>query len=316
MATHNVDAGLPTTESPVDRYHVHSTDVLHDTARVNVTEEHSDTVIWYKERFLTDDEIVEHIVHNPTSTICWTIHRPNRGWYIRIRSRHFPPGVFIPLTPVPPTSPHHVDAALSFLSRTNMPSPREPGEAFTFQEGSSSSTVHSYPPTPPPPPPPTSSSPPSSVKSEEYFGRSKQNPQVSEFVLAPHSSQHVETTEDSSIFVRAYAALRNHKPSHSNSFTLSRVLQPPISPPPYAPASADPVPAPTTERPKSILCPPLLVFHDRTPVYSVASFTGIIEIDKAEERLVGVDTSFWIAVALTYLEFLAERESYLAALSD
>ncbi|KAK0201158.1 hypothetical protein DFS33DRAFT_1111761 [Desarmillaria ectypa] len=315
MVTHNADAGLPTTESTVDRYNVHSTDVLQD-ARVNVTEEHTDAVIWYKERFLTDDEIVEHIVYNPTSTICWTIHRPKRGWYIRIRSRHFPPGVFIPLTPVPPTSPHHVDAALSFLSQTNMPSPREAGGAFTFQEGSSSSTIHSYPPTPPPPPPPASSSPPSSVKSEEYFGRSKQKPQVSEFILAPHSLQHVETGEDSSIFVRAFAALRNHKPSHSNSFTLSRVLQPLVSPPPYVPASADPVPAPTTEHPNSVLCPPLLVFHDRTPVYSVASFTGTIEIDKAEERLVGVDTSFWIAIALTYLEFLAERESYLAALSD
>ncbi|KAG7442692.1 uncharacterized protein BT62DRAFT_982397 [Guyanagaster necrorhizus] len=306
----NVEAGLPTTESHVDRYNVHSTDVIQD-ARVNVTKEHSDTVIWYKERFLTDDEIVEHIVHNPTSKICWTIHRPKRGWYIRIRSRHFPPGVFIPLAPVSPTSPHHVDAALSFFSRTNMPYLREPEEAFTFQEGSSSLSVHSYPPTPPPPPP-GSSSPSSSIKSEEYFGRNKHKPQVSEFILAPHSSQHVETTEDSTIFARAFAALRNHKPSHSNSFTLSRVAQPPVSPPPYA---SDPVLAPT-ERPKSILCPPLLVFHDRTPVYSVASFTGTIEFDRAEEGLVGVDTSFWIAVALTYLEFLAERESYLAALSD
>jgi len=39
-------------------------------------------------------------------------------------------------------------------------------------------------------------------------------------------------------------------------------------------------------------------------------------MDKAEESYLGVDTSFWIAVALTYLEFLEEREGFLAALSD
>jgi hypothetical protein len=53
---------------------------------------------------------------------------------------------------------------------------------------------------------------------------------------------------------------------------------------------------------------PLLVFHDQTPVLTVRSLTGLIEIDKAEESYLGIDTSFWIAVALTYLEFLEERE--------
>jgi len=31
------------------------------------------------------------------------------------------------------------------------------------------------------------------------------------------------------------------------------------------------------------------------------------------ERELGVDRSFWITVALVYLEFLTERESYIAA---
>jgi hypothetical protein len=35
-----------------------------------------------------------------------------------------------------------------------------------------------------------------------------------------------------------------------------------------------------------------------------------------EERTLGVDTSFWIAIALTYLEFLEEREvSILSSIS-
>jgi len=64
------------------------------------------------------------------------------------------------------------------------------------------------------------------------------------------------------------------------------------------------------------LHPPLLVFHDRTPFLTVRSLTGLIDIDDPEEQLLGIDTSFWIAIVLTYLEFLEERESYLAALSD
>lgn len=53
---------------------------------------------------------------------------------------------------------------------------------------------------------------------------------------------------------------------------------------------------------------PLLTFHDQTPVLTVRSLTGLLEIDRSEEILLGVDTSFWIAIALTYLEFLEERE--------
>lgn len=38
-----------------------STDVLQD-ARINVLEETSEQVIWFKERFLGDDEIIEHLI--------------------------------------------------------------------------------------------------------------------------------------------------------------------------------------------------------------------------------------------------------------
>jgi hypothetical protein len=60
--------------------------------------------------------------------------------------------------------------------------------------------------------------------------------------------------------------------------------------------------------PQTYLHTPLIVFHDQTPVLTVRSLTGLIEMNKAEESYLGVDTSFWIAVALTYLEFLEERE--------
>jgi hypothetical protein len=53
---------------------------------------------------------------------------------------------------------------------------------------------------------------------------------------------------------------------------------------------------------------PLLKFHDTTPVLTVRSLSGEIEIEGREEAACGVDRGFWIAVALAYLEFLEERE--------
>lgn len=53
---------------------------------------------------------------------------------------------------------------------------------------------------------------------------------------------------------------------------------------------------------------PLLTFYDRTPLFTAASVTGLLEIDRAEERMLGIDTSFWIAIALAYWEFLEDRE--------
>ncbi|OAX31734.1 hypothetical protein K503DRAFT_657464, partial [Rhizopogon vinicolor AM-OR11-026] len=83
--------------------------------RINVLEEGCD-----KERFLPgDDAIIEHVVHNHTSTICWTIHKSKRGCYIRLRTPSLPPGVSISLLPMPRSSPNYVDAALSFSCRTN-----------------------------------------------------------------------------------------------------------------------------------------------------------------------------------------------------
>jgi len=59
-----------------------------------------------------------------------------------------------------------------------------------------------------------------------------------------------------------------------------------------------------------------LTFHDRTPVLTVRSVTGLLELDERVENDLGVAQSFWVAIALTYLDFLEDRESYLAAVSD
>jgi hypothetical protein len=53
---------------------------------------------------------------------------------------------------------------------------------------------------------------------------------------------------------------------------------------------------------------PLLIFHDTTPVFSVSSSMGILEIHLDEISKLGVDVVFWIAIALAYGEFLGDRE--------
>ncbi|EMD32844.1 hypothetical protein CERSUDRAFT_99212 [Gelatoporia subvermispora B] len=328
----------------MSRYLVQSSDVLSDM-RINVLEENGG-----KERFLADDEIIEHVVENATSTITWSIHRPKRGWYIRLRAASFPPGVFIVLTPVPQSSPYHAEAALTFPCRTNAPpsvsrsltdSPRASlttkgslDSDATLTDGQRDSVVHSYPPTPPAQTPPavvvhppsprsvhakldeleladSDTAPSASSASAPSSSSSRSRPRparvaLTHFLLTPHAHAHVpEQRARMSVLTRVLATLKNHTPSYSYSFTLS----PLPAVPPGSPGPADTqqeVPTPT----------PLLTFHDRTPVWAVGSTTGVIEVDALRTRALGVETSFYVAVALTYLEFLGDRESYLAAIAD
>ncbi|KAH9856219.1 hypothetical protein C2E23DRAFT_772648 [Lenzites betulinus] len=337
--------------SETTRYVVQSSDVLEDM-RVNVRLEGSDKVVWYKERFLSEHEILEHIVENESSTLLWTIHRPKRGWYIRVRAPSFPPGVFISLTPIPQTSPYHAEAALSFACRTNLPatpsSPPLSRRPFAITNHSTDSDItltdgtrdsmHSYPPTPPQGPsivvnPPS----PRSVHArlDSVSLSPKLSPQqsrrpppptvqsaVTHFVLTPHSHAHIpEPVQSVSIFTRLMSAIKNNAPSHSYSFTLS-----PIPSAPIAAAAPDPLDSPVTLgsaansdeaiSPNPLTPTPLLTFHDRTPVWTAHCNSGLIELDERQVRVLGVEPAFYVAVALTYLEFLQERESYLVAAYD
>ncbi|KAL0952858.1 hypothetical protein HGRIS_007080 [Hohenbuehelia grisea] len=258
-----------------------------------------------------------------------------------MRSPTFPPEVFIHFRPVPRISPYHADGALMFGSRTNVPAilPPLPSPPIPPELGSatSPSSSHSYPPTPNISIEPSAHGPPGDAdialphEAQEFLSPSATTPapakvrappptQVTEFVLAPLSTHPIQAQAAStgSVLSKAVSFLRTHAPHHSNSFTLARIPQA-TPPPPYVPASSE-LPnagarvAQTHSSPPAP--PPLLNFHDRTPVLTAHAFTGLLEIDRDEERMLGVDTGFWIAVALTYLEFLGERESYLAALSD
>lgn len=72
-----------------------------------------------------------------------------------------------------------------------------------------------------------------------------------------------------------------------------------------------PSPASPTTAPTMLT---LLTFYDTTPALGLGTpTTGTIELDEGIARLLGVDRGFYIAACLAFLEFLGDKESYLAA---
>lgn len=317
------------------RYAVQSSDVLSDN-RVNVTEEKSGRVIWYKERFLTENEIVEHVIDKANSSVLWEIHRPLRGWYIRLRSPRFPQNVFIPLVPVPASLPYHLPGSLRFSCRTNVapashansppsipsPSSRLPGPSshsstdsdVTLTDASNGqfSPTHTYPPAPTPPRTVVSPPSPSAVHAK-LDQLTQPRVMVSQFILLPHTHAAATAPASEGLVSRALRALKNSAPVHSNSFTLCPL---PDGPPPTPEAIHHHHHHNFHLSRAAFGLAPLLTFEDTTPVFSVGSSTGVFEIHIDEIGKLGVDLGFWIAVALAYSEFVGDREGYLAAVAD
>ncbi|KAI0309993.1 hypothetical protein OF83DRAFT_1156701, partial [Amylostereum chailletii] len=282
------------------RYVVQSSDVLADN-RTNITEEGSDRVLWYKESFLTDDEIVEHVVENSTSTLLWSIHKPKRGWYVRLHSPSFPPTTFISLVPVPPSAPYHVPASLSFSCRTVIPrtlspysspdlpttsappiarvqSPPTPkssmdSDVTLADQSTPTSPSHTYPP--PPTPPAVFVSPPSptsaNAKLEQLQARPKPpRTRISPFLLTPHTHPAPPEARDTGLFARALKIFKNSAPTLSNSFSLCALVPTPVSPTTTpAPASPPPSAVPLQQGRMQPSHTPLLTFTDTTPVFTV-----------------------------------------------
>lgn len=258
----------------------------------------------------------------------WEIHRPLRGWYIRLRSPRFPRNVFISLVPVPPSSPYHSPGALKFSCATNVApgshpqspptkpssSPRLPGVSshtstdsdvtLTDEPRGQFSPTHTYPPAPTPPrtvvPPPS----PGAVH-EKLDHLAHPRVVVSQFIFLPHTRGAATPASPASegLFSRALRTLKNNTPASANSFTLSPL---PDGPPP---TSADNHHHHHHHHsPAAYGLAPLLTFEDTTPVFSVGSSTGAFEIHIDDIGKLGLDLGFWIAVALAYSEFVGDRE--------
>jgi len=69
--------------------------------------------------------------------------------------------------------------------------------------------------------------------------------------------------------------------------------------------TAHSLPQSFTIQPQSL--PPLVVFHDTTPLIGNRT-TGIIEVDEGIASVLGVDRSFYICIALAFWDFLADKE--------
>jgi hypothetical protein len=188
-----------------------------------------------------------------------------------------------------------------FSCRTNAPSfarkslARRSSDSETTLTGES--VVHSYPPTPPQNPTVRMSPPSPRVVHAKLAQIPRDQPvqHITTFIMTPHSHAHVPDQKELSVLARIMSALKNSAPSHSSSFTLS-----PLPASAQTASSSEPAVAPVPT--------PLLTFHDRTPVWKVGSIHGELEIDTQQERQLGVHPSFYVAVALAYLEFLIDRE--------
>lgn len=69
--------------------------------RLQVSEEASSSKhplrpVYFRDRLLTEEnEIVDNVVDTNTEKVCWSIHRPTRGWYLYLRSPVLPQGTAI-----------------------------------------------------------------------------------------------------------------------------------------------------------------------------------------------------------------------------
>jgi hypothetical protein len=234
---------------------------------------------------------VENVCEHGTGRVVWTVHRPKRGWYLRVRAPAFPPGAHVALRAPPRGDPGSADGALVFGCRTHAP-PR----------ASDTPGPHSYPPTPgaldgtstlsssrvqlaqtPSTTALAAASSTTLVSSPSEPAPTSASSQITEFLLAPHTALSGAPAPSAGLLARALATLRTRQPAPTYSFQLS----------------------PRASAPSA---PPLLAFHDHTGAFAVASTTGVLELDTALAQALGVHPSFWVAIALAYLEFLEDRE--------
>jgi len=259
-------------------YNVSSNDVLSEELRVNVTCIRTGRVLWYQDRQLGENEILEGI-YDTRASLQWVVHRPTRGWYIRIRSPAFPPGSFISLSPPVSDSMRASVGWLEFSCRTNSlppvvnpdPAPREQLESDKTNTGGD----HSYPPS-------ASNSPSSSTHTLVPLPQS----QITRFALKPSAE-----SSGSSLLWRTISRFR-----HTTSFVL-------------LPTEGN---INVSETEDVFHSNELISFREHSRS-SFATAAGVITLNETLALQLGVEKSFWVAVALAYWEFLNERESYLAS---
>ncbi|KAE8211311.1 hypothetical protein CF327_g4910 [Tilletia walkeri] len=127
------------TLAPTSSFLIHTeTDSLHDL-RLQVSIEPPPSAskqqplrpLYFRERELTEHgEIVDYLIDASTAHVPWSIHKPARGWYLRLRSPALPRGTALPFRPPPKSEerrqPAETTPGSSHLQPVNAESSRSP----------------------------------------------------------------------------------------------------------------------------------------------------------------------------------------------
>ncbi|KAF8687617.1 hypothetical protein RHS03_09913, partial [Rhizoctonia solani] len=320
-----------TMDTPIDKFLLSTSDVLEGPQKTYIKCSKTGETKWASHRqtrTLTLHEVIDEL--HAGSELAYSIHRPTRGWYIRVRS-HKKPTLLADLIPDPlvDTAQPDADSILMFSMPSVKGKERESvGSSLAEQD------EYSFPPTPPvrsPPPGKRKTDPkPDSLLSEPSSPtttttashtdplRSPHPPRPSAR-LEPHAQLQLAQPTLTLVFAPTPAPKIPDSPSFSRAFAsgLFRAVTSTIFSPPRrsfslsARSSGGTMPAttPALESGPRLELERVLEYEDTTPVFSVSQMTGVITVLNDGYG----DTGLLVACAMAYLDFLAERDGYIAS---
>ncbi|KAJ1300796.1 hypothetical protein OPQ81_002436 [Rhizoctonia solani] len=311
-------------DTPVDRFLLSTSDVLEGPQKTYIKCSKTGEIKWCKTRTLTVHEVIDEL--HAGSELAYSIHRPTRGWYIRVKSYTKPPLV-VDLIPDPlvDTTQPDADSTLMFA----MPGVGKGKERESVGSSLAEQDEYSFPPTPPirsPPPkkrqsdakPGSLLSEPSSPTSAAHTDplRSPDPPQLPAPKLQPRLQPQPSTIL---LFTPAPPPKVPANPSFSRAFAsgLLRAVTNTIFSPPRRSFSLSarssgaigPATTPGLESGPRMALEKVLEYEDTTPVFSVSQMTGVITTLNGGFG----NTGLLVACAMAYLDFLSEREAYIAS---
>ncbi|KAF8750100.1 hypothetical protein RHS01_09523 [Rhizoctonia solani] len=225
-------------------------------------------------RTLTLHEVIDEL--HAGSELVYSIHRPTRGWYIRVRS-HKKPTLLADLIPDPlvDTAQPDADSILIFTMPSVKGKERESvGSSLAEQD------EYSFPPTPP--------------SDHHHYCEPHGSPS-----LAPPTSAECSTRTPRAASARSTDLdAARYFPRLGDHFPYLLVLR-----------GTMPATTPALESGPRLELERVLEYEDTTPVFSVSQMTGVITVLNDGYG----DTGLLVACAMAYLDFLAERDGYIAS---
>jgi len=271
-----------------------------------------------------------HSQEASTNQLRWTIHRPKRGWYIRLRAPMFPPGSAISLSPARTSAGGEsateiVDSRLRFGCRTLVPSTASQGHAYPPSRSSLSSQSHtqvglSLEPLSTSTRPESMETPMSADLAHDITTQADSSiesppnrrslptsvprspPPPSEWQITHYILKAGEPEEGQFAHLHHHHHLRSLPSQPPHTSLLHRAIAP-ITRLSNAASNHFYIVPETTLNPSL----PLIVFTDTTPVLSAIP-SGTLTVDEQEIRALGVEMAFWIAVSMAYLDYLRDRD--------